>query len=94
MQPLLLSLLSIMATSLTASCLHAPMSWSPDGQWLAYTMVEPADPPHTQSGLAVRSRSLVHYKDRIIYYPWLSGRKQDFQNTGSGRPSEPLESRS
>ncbi len=50
MQPVLLSLFRLMATSLTASCLHAPMSWSPDGQWLAYTMVEPADTPTLKPG--------------------------------------------
>ena len=50
MQPVLLSLVRLMATSLTASCLHAPMSWSPDGQWLAYTMVEPADSPTLRPG--------------------------------------------
>ncbi len=43
MQPVLLTLCRLLATSLTASCLHSPMSWSPDGQWLAYTLVQPAD---------------------------------------------------
>ena len=50
MQPALLSLFRLMATSLTVSCLHAPMSWSPDGQWLAYTTVEPADTPTLKPG--------------------------------------------
>jgi len=58
MQPVLLSLFRLMATSLTASCLHAPMSWSPDGQWLAYTMVEPADTPTLKPGWLYDSGAL------------------------------------
>lgn len=41
MQPVLLGLFRLLATSLAASCLHAPLSWSPDGEWLAYTMATP-----------------------------------------------------
>ena len=58
MQPVLLSLFRLIATSLTASCLHAPMSWSPDGQWLAYTMVEPADTPTLKPGWLYDSGAL------------------------------------
>jgi len=58
MQPVLLSLVRLMATSLTASCLHAPMSWSPDGQWLAYTMLEPADTPTLKPGWLYDSGAL------------------------------------
>ena len=58
MQPALLSLFRLMATSLTVSCLHAPMSWSPDGQWLAYTMVEPADTPTLKPGWLYDSGAL------------------------------------
>ncbi len=41
MQPVLLALLRVLSTTVAASCLHAPLSWSPDGQWLAYTVAEP-----------------------------------------------------
>ncbi len=41
-QPALLGLCRILATSLTISCLHAPVSWSPDGRWFAYTTVDAA----------------------------------------------------
>ncbi len=58
MQPVLLSLFRLMATSLTALCLHAPMSWSPDGRWLAYTMVEPADTPTLKPGWLYDSGAL------------------------------------
>ncbi len=50
MQPALLCLIRAVATSLTATCLHAPLSWSPDGQWLAYLVVESADSPTLKPG--------------------------------------------
>lgn len=37
MQPVLCGLSRTLASSLLASCLHAPLAWSPDGQWLAFT---------------------------------------------------------
>ena len=43
MQPVLLALFRVLSTSVAASCLHAPLSWSPDGQWLAYTVVQSPD---------------------------------------------------
>ena len=42
-QPALLGLCRILATSLAVSCLHAPVSWSPDGRWFAYTTVDSAN---------------------------------------------------
>jgi hypothetical protein len=42
MPPVLCGLVSVLGSSLLASCLHAPMSWSPDGRWLAYTTIERA----------------------------------------------------
>jgi len=41
MQPVLLALLRTFCTTVATSCLHAPLSWSADGQWLAYTVAEP-----------------------------------------------------
>ena len=35
MQTVLCGLIRALSTSLVASCLHAPVAWSPDGQWLA-----------------------------------------------------------
>ena len=50
----------VLSTTVAASCLHAPLSWSPDGQWLAYTVAEPlawrrssrggSSPPRCESG--------------------------------------------
>ena len=41
MQPVLIALFQAITNTVAASCLHAPLSWSPDGQWLAYTVAEP-----------------------------------------------------
>jgi WD40-like Beta Propeller Repeat len=50
MQPVLLGLFRVLCSSLAASCLHAPISWSPDGGWLAYTVAEPVGSPALSSG--------------------------------------------
>ncbi|MBV8487805.1 MAG: PD40 domain-containing protein [Planctomycetaceae bacterium] len=42
-QPDLLGLCRMLTTSLAISCLHAPISWSPDGRWFAFTTVDSAN---------------------------------------------------
>ena len=52
MQPVLCGLIHVLASSLVGSCLHAPLAWSPDGQWLAFTTYRPsAAPPVELPGL-------------------------------------------
>jgi Tol biopolymer transport system component len=57
MQPLLAGLLQVFASSLVASCVHSPLSWSQDGQWLAYTMVEPSSVALPRPGWIFESAS-------------------------------------
>jgi hypothetical protein len=44
MQPALLGLFHLLTLPLLASCLHSPLSWSPDGRWLVFTVAQRSDP--------------------------------------------------
>ncbi len=57
MQPVLLSLFRLLATTLAGACVQSPVSWSPDGQWLAYTLVETAEPPAHRDGWLFEPRA-------------------------------------
>ncbi len=44
MQPALLGLFHLLTAQIVASCLHSPLSWSPDGNWLVFTVAQRSDP--------------------------------------------------
>ena len=44
MQPALLGLFHLLTAPILASCLHSPLSWSPDGRWLVFTVAQRTDP--------------------------------------------------
>ena len=43
-----------------ASCLHSPLSWSPDGQWLVFTVAQRSEPAESGAGAG----SLTHWRSR------------------------------
>jgi hypothetical protein len=50
MQPILIGLVRAVGTTLVASCMNAPLAWSPDGQWLAFTTVDRGGHPALKPG--------------------------------------------
>lgn len=44
MQPALFGLFHLLSVPILASCLHSPLSWSPDGRWLVFTVAQQSDP--------------------------------------------------
>jgi hypothetical protein len=50
MQPILSGMIHAVGTTLVASCMNAPLTWSPDGRWLAYTTIERTAPAELRAG--------------------------------------------
>jgi hypothetical protein len=52
-------LMNLVGLSSVATCLHSPVAWSPDGQWLAYSVEDPSPGTAPQTGWLFEQKTPV-----------------------------------